>query len=196
MNKLNLGSGNKRYSGFINLDDDTITKPDYVIDLDDIHLVLPFDTSSISEVKAHHILEHIGDGFIPLMKELYRVMAHGALLDIVVPHHNHDIFHDDPTHKRPITVSGMHLFSKKFNREDVARQGSSSTLGLKYNIDFEVIDFSFDYDQFYIPLIQDMHRKNQEGTLTQDEEFFFQRLMREATNVAMQTKIKMIAIKE
>ena len=195
MIKLNLGSGNKKYSGFINIDDDPNTNPDYLINLDDINIHLPFEDSSVDEIKAHHILEHIGDGYIPLLKEIYRICKNGALIDVLVPHHQHDIFYDDPTHKRPITVSGMYLFSKKFNLQDIERKGSSSTLGLKYDIDFEVIDFSFDYDPFYVPMINNFHQLMSENKLSEQDQLMFQRLMREATNVALQTKIKMIAVK-
>jgi predicted SAM-dependent methyltransferase len=108
---VNLGSGFKRIEGFVNVDDDPLVEPDYIVNVEKDKL--PFDDDSVEEIRAHHILEHIGDGFIPLMKELHRVCKHGALLDIVVPHHFHDNFYGDPTHKRPITVSGMYLFSKK-----------------------------------------------------------------------------------
>lgn len=195
MIKLNLGSGNKKYSEFINIDDDPNTNPDYLINLDDINIHLPFKDSSVDEIKAHHILEHIGDGYIPLLKEIYRICKNGALIDVLVPHHQHDIFYDDPTHKRPITVSGMYLFSKKFNIQDIERKGSSSTLGLKYDIDFEVIDFSFDYDPFYVSMINNFHQLMSENKLSEQDQLMFQRLMREATNVALQTKIKMIAVK-
>ena len=35
-----------------------------------------------------------------------------------------------------------------------------------------------------------------EGTLSEQDHYMFQRLMREATNVAIETHIKMVAIKE
>lgn len=196
MIKLNLGSGYKRYDGFTNLDDDPLVNPDVLINLDDPLIHLPFENDSVEEVKLFHILEHIGEAFIPLMKELYRVSCHNALLDIQVPFHLHDVFYGDITHKRPITVLGMQMFSKKHNREHIKLYNSSSGMGLKYNIDFEMIDYNFEYDDFYKPMLQDFFRRKEANQVSQEEDFQIQRLLREATNVALNTNIKMIAIKE
>lgn len=194
--KLNLGSGYKRIDGFLNVDDDPLTNPDVNINLDDVNIKLPFDDNSVDEVIAHHILEHIGDGFIPLMKELYRVMKHGAILDVVAPHHNHEVYYGDPTHKRPITVNGMMLFSQDHNNYHIEVHSSSSGMGLKYGINFDVFWYDFDYDQFYAPMIEDFNRRKENNQITPEDDFAFQRLMREANNVALNTKIKMMAIKE
>ena len=65
--KVNLGSGFKRIEGFVNVDDDPLVEPDYIVNVEKDKL--PFDDNSVEEIRAHHILEHIGDGFIPLMKD-------------------------------------------------------------------------------------------------------------------------------
>jgi len=119
--KINLGSGYKRIDGFLNVDDDPLVEPDFLVDIEASKL--PFKDNSVEEVRAHHILEHIGAGFIPLMQEIYRVCKHGAILDIVVPHHFHDNFYSDPTHKRPITVGGMFMFCQKTNKEHIEAYG-------------------------------------------------------------------------
>lgn len=98
--KINLGSGYKRIDGFLNIDDDPLVEPDFLCNIEKEKL--PLEDNSVDEIRAHHILEHIGSGFIGLMQELYRVAKHGAILDIVVPHHFHDNFYSDPTHCRPI----------------------------------------------------------------------------------------------
>jgi hypothetical protein len=194
--KINLGSGYKRYEGFQNVDDDILTKPDFLVNLDDKNLRLPFDDNTLTEIKAHHILEHIGEGFIPLIKELHRSAKHGCIFDIIVPHHFHDAFYGDPTHKRPITVASMNLFSKKFNREQIAKFDSSSGIGLKFDIDWEMVWFDFQYDNFYDGMIANVKKSQEAGTLSEQDWFAFQRLMREANNVAIETHIKMVAIKE
>jgi SAM-dependent methyltransferase len=180
--KLNLGSGYKRYPGFVNIDADRHCQPDYLVNLESDPL--PFETNSVEEIKAYHILEHIGPGFMPLMREIYRVCTHGALIDIHVPHHFHETFLSDPTHKRPITVEGMRLLSKKVNRLEIERNGTSSTLGIIYDIDFELVDFEFVVDAFYDPILP---------TLAQQERY---RLMRESNNVILETRIKLMTIKE
>ena len=191
--KLNIGSGYKRYDGFLNVDDDPLVSPDFVVNLETGKL--PFEDNSVEEIKAHHILEHI-ENFIPLMQEFYRVCKHGAIIDIVAPHHNHEVYYGDPTHVRPITVNGMYLFSKKHCQEDIKKDGSSSTLALRYNVDFDIIEYDFDYDHFYQPLIDNFNLRKSKGEVTQEEDFAFQRLMREANNVAINTKIKMMVIKD
>jgi hypothetical protein len=181
MNKLNIGSGYKRYEGFLNVDGDINCNPDYLVNLETDKL--PFEDNSVEAVKAYHILEHLGEGYFNLLKELYRVCGSGAIIDVIVPHHFHEVFLNDPTHRRPITVEGMRLFSKKFNRHDIERGGSCSSLGIMLDIDFEIIDFNFTYDSFYDEII-----KNN----TQEQNY---RLMRECVNVAIETNIKLAVIK-
>lgn len=139
--KLNLGSGYKRYPGFLNVDHDPLTEPDFLADLEDLHL--PIADSSVEYVIAHHVLEHVGQGFFNLMKEIYRVCKNGAILDIRVPHHRSEIFYSDPSHVRPITIDSMRLFSKKYNKEHVDLYGSSSGFGIKCDVDFEILNFRF-----------------------------------------------------
>lgn len=191
--KLNIGSGFKRYEDFQNVDDDPLVHPDHVVNLEDSKL--PFADNSIEEIRAHHILEHIRN-FIPLMQEFYRICQHGAIIDIVAPHHNHEVYYGDPTHVRPITVNGMYLFSKKHCSTHKEQHDSSSGLAFKYNVDFDVISYDFDYDTFYIPLITQFNQRKDKGEVSQEEDFAFQRLMREANNVAINTKIKLMVIKD
>jgi predicted SAM-dependent methyltransferase len=194
--KINLGGGLKKPEGFVNVDYDTLVNPDYVVNLDDVNIKLPFENNSIEEIQAHHILEHIGDGFIPLMIELYRVAKPGCILDIIAPHHFHDVFYGDPTHKRFITVNGMNMFSKEYNRKHIEWYGSFSGMGLQFNIDWEMIHYEFEYDQFYVPMLNNFFKRKEEGKVTQEEDFAIQRLLREANNVALNTKIKMMAVKD
>lgn len=181
--KLNLGSGYKKYPGFTNIDADPNCKPDVLLDLDNKELVLPFPDSSVTEIIAEHVLEHIGDGFIRLMQEIYRVSAPGAIIQIAVPHPNHEVYLNDPTHKRPIMVEGMRLFSKKFNRLEIERGGSSSTLGLMYNVDFEIVDFKYEYDPFYNDKFKGMSPE------------YVERVLREALNTVIEIKLILQVIK-
>ena len=194
--KINLGSGMKRIEGFVNVDDDPLVNPDYVVNLDDVNVKLPFEDNTVSEIIAHHILEHIGDGFIPLMKELYRVAEHGCILDIRVPHHQHDMWYGDPTHKRFITVAGMYQFDKNWCLKEAEKWGSASGVAVKFGMDWQMVDFSFIYDEMYRPMLEDFFKRKEEGKVTAEEDFAIQRLMREATNVAGETHLKMIAVKE
>ena len=180
--KISLGSGYNKQEGYISLDKDPNTSPDAIVDLESDRL--PFQNDSVDEVRAYHVLEHIGLGFFHLIQEIYRVCKEGAFVDIVVPHHFHEVFINDPTHKRPITVEGMRLFSKKHNQVCIQNKDSSSCLGIAYGVDFEIMWFGFVYDPFYKDIIAN-------NTYQQNE-----RLLREAVNVAIETKIQLIVIKQ
>lgn len=137
--KLNIGSGYKRYPGFLNVDHDPLVNPDFLVDLENLKLDIP--DSSVEYVIAHHILEHIGTGFLGLMKELYRVCKNDAILDIKVPHHRSDIQHMDPTHMRTISVDMMLQFSKEYNQWHIDNFNSSSGFGLILDVDFEMVAY-------------------------------------------------------
>jgi len=194
--KINIGSGLRRIDGYVNIDDDPLVNPEYLINLDDVNIKLPFDDSTVEAVHAHHILEHIGDGFIPLMQELYRVCQHGAIIDIEAPHHFHEVYYADPTHKRPITLNGMRLFSKKYNQENIDRFGASSGIGIKYDVNFEVVWYDYRYDDFYKPMIDNYNNRKAQNQITPEEDFMITRLFREATNVATDVMMKLVVVKE
>jgi hypothetical protein len=100
----------------------------------------PWPDSSVDEIRANHVLEHLGKDagvFIGVMKEMYRVCKGGAKIEIVVPHPRSDDFMNDPTHVRPITLNVLALFSKSWNRK-WEKDGSANTkLALEHDVDFE-----------------------------------------------------------
>jgi hypothetical protein len=181
--KINIGGGYKRYDGFLNIDIDPNTKPDNLMNLDDPNLQLPFDNDTVSEVKAYHILEHIGDNYFKVLQELYRVCKRGAIIDIQVPHPFHEVYLNDPTHKRPITVEGMRLFSKKYNQHQIDTHNSCSGLGLRFNVDFELVSWEFVPDPFYDEIVK---RNTQEQNI---------RLFRECVNVCQEIHMKLVVVK-
>ena len=139
--KINLGSGYKRIDGYVNIDHDPLVKPEYLVDFEND--LLPLEDNSVDHLIAHHVLEHIGENFLKLMQELYRVCKDGTELDIKFPHHRSDIQCMDPTHKRVLTVDQFLLFSKDYNNYHIKQGGSSSGFGLKLNVDFEVLRYKF-----------------------------------------------------
>lgn len=148
--KLNIGGGYVKCDGFLNVDHDPLTNPDIVMNLNEDKF--PLEDNVVTEIKAHHILEHIGDGFLNLMKEIYRVCADGAVIDIRVPHHRHENFFGDPTHVRPITLETLRLFSKKYNVWHMQQYNSSSGFGIKLDVDFEILDYHYVVDGDYAEL--------------------------------------------
>lgn len=179
---INIGAGYKRFQGYVNVDSDPNCNPDHLLNLE--HDALPFPDSSVDKVIAHHILEHLGDGYLGLIKELYRVCKHGAVIDIRVPHHAHEVFFNDPTHKRPITVEGLRLFSKKFNQRDIDIGSATSTLGMMLDVDFEIVKYDYIHDPFYDTIIT----KN-----TPEQNV---RLFREALNTTIEVHVVLSAVKE
>lgn len=61
---------------------------------------LPFATSSIRSIISHHCFEHIGEGFIPLVDEIYRVLEPGGLLRAITPLFPSTSAVADPDHRR------------------------------------------------------------------------------------------------
>lgn len=182
MIKLNLGSGYKKLDGYITVDNDSKCNPDHVLDLETDRL--PFDDSTVDEVLAHHILEHLGDGFFHVMREIYRVCKNGAIVDIAVPHPRHDTFLIDPTHKRPIYPYTMDMFSKARNLRDIELGGNVTTVALQNNVDFELITHEFKLDPYYLPIFQ---------KATEEECEF---IARSQNNVIVEITMKLMVIKE
>jgi predicted SAM-dependent methyltransferase len=143
--KINIGAGTKRHAGYVNCDYDLHYQPEHVFDMEKD--TWPFEDNSVTNIIAHHVLEHLGEGYFHTLKEMYRICRPGAIIDIRVPHWNHANFHHDPTHRRAVTPYGLMLFSKKFNDIDAQNNGASSKLGHFFNVNFEIIqeDYTIDY---------------------------------------------------
>lgn len=115
--KLNLGSCDRAFAGFTSVD---LCPPADVIA--DLSKPWPWPDSSVDEVRAHDVFEHIGDcdhvltrcgrcrdaedtsvrhwsGRIHVMNELHRVLQPGARATVEVPSAAHGAgFACDPTH--------------------------------------------------------------------------------------------------
>jgi len=84
--KINLGCGTDYREGFINIDKSRNVKADIYLNLG--HEPLPFPDNSVEYVYANHFFEHLDTDEIDfLIKELYRVCKHGAIIDIICPHY-------------------------------------------------------------------------------------------------------------
>lgn len=138
--RLNLGCGNKKLGGYINVDVQPQCHPDRVVDLETIPW--PFEDNSVDEVVIEHVLEHIGASpnlHRQIIQELYRICRNGALLRITFPHPRSDAYLIDPTHVRPLTASTMEMYSKK-KCKDFIKMGSPTTpLAIYWGVDFEVV---------------------------------------------------------
>ena len=80
--------------------------------------------------------------------------------------------------------------------EHIRTMGSSNGMAYKYNVDFEVVWYDYTYDSFYDGMIQSYKARQESGTTTPEEDFMYVRLFREANNVAIETSMKLVVIKE
>lgn len=135
--KFNMGCGQKKLAGWVNVDAEARSEPDQVFDLEQSPWPWPDDCAS--DVLFNHSLEHMGGDpkvFLAMMKELYRIAAPGCAVQINVPHPRHDNFISDPTHVRAITPETFRLFDQALNREAISLAGSNTPLGLYLGVDF------------------------------------------------------------
>jgi ubiquinone/menaquinone biosynthesis C-methylase UbiE len=180
--KINIGAGDQKIEGFISVDYDSNCNPDYVVNIEKDPL--PFPDNSVDQVIIHHVLEHLGEGYFHFLQELYRVCRHGAMIDILVPHPRHDYYLNDPTHRRPITVEGMWLFSKKYNEVCRQQNARASRLADYFGVDFEVVDSGEIPDPRYAKMFEGQPADSVRAYLPQHN------------NIIMETRIMMVAIKE
>lgn len=186
MYKLNLGAGYDKVEGYVSIDYDKTCNPDYIVDLERDRL--PFDDNSVDAIKAHHILEHLGDGFFHLMKEMYRVCVDGTIIDIVVPHPRHDFFLNDPTHKRPINVDILKKFSKAYNKHCEEIGDGMSKLGYMFDVDFDIVDYDLKWNPKYLGLVELAQKDEQHYRL-------LEQMISENNNMIEEIHINMIVIK-
>lgn len=180
--KINIGSGYNNPNDYVTVDYDSNCNPDYCINIE--KEPLPFQDNEVTAVLAHHILEHLGEGYFHVLQELYRVCKHGAIIDIRVPHPRHEAFLADPTHRRPITPMGLHLFSKKFNQHCRDIQAPSSLLGEYFDVDFEILDWQ------YIPEDKYLNAFKEQSTE------FIEEYISERNNIVKEFHIRLTVVKE
>lgn len=100
MKKLNLGSGEFKKDGYINVDWQDLTNPDIKHNLN--IYPYPFEDSTFDLVEASHILEHLDKPF-EMMKELHRILKPGGVLIVKVPHFSRGFTHAEHVHGFDIT---------------------------------------------------------------------------------------------
>jgi hypothetical protein len=138
--KLNIGCGDARRDGYINIDRQARYAPDLVWDLE--QTPWPFDDNVVEEVVAHHVLTRLGRRprvFFAVMRELYRVLLPGGTIEIIAVHPRCDDYWADPTNVRPITPQGMARFGRAYAKVFADAGVSASPLAEELDVDFEVV---------------------------------------------------------
>jgi SAM-dependent methyltransferase len=105
---LNIGSGNRRRFGAVNLDINADTHPDLVHDLN--RRPWPFRDGTFSEVHAYDVIEHLDD-VMGVMEEIHRVCRPGALVSLTTPHFSSPNAYTDITHRHHFGFFSFHYFT-------------------------------------------------------------------------------------
>ncbi len=106
--KLNLGCGTDIKEGWVNLNIVQLPGVDVVHDIE--KLPLPFADNSFDEILCQDILEHVE--YIPVLKDIHRILASGGKVHIRVPHFTSRNNFTDPTHKKRFAVTTFDYFAK------------------------------------------------------------------------------------
>jgi SAM-dependent methyltransferase len=109
VNMLNIGCGEFKKKGYINLDIDPKVNPDVVHDLN--IFPYPFPSEYFDVIVANHVLEHLDSPF-EVMKELHRILNKNGKLIIRVPHFSRGFTHAD--HKRGFDIHFYRYFDPSF----------------------------------------------------------------------------------
>ncbi|MFA4818128.1 MAG: methyltransferase domain-containing protein [Parcubacteria group bacterium] len=100
LKKLNLGAGQDKKIGYINIDWNPLAQPDVTHDLNSFPY--PFDDGTFDLIEASHILEHLDKPFL-VMKELHRILKSGGELIVKVPHFSRGFTHAEHSHGFDVT---------------------------------------------------------------------------------------------
>jgi SAM-dependent methyltransferase len=102
---LDLGSGGAGRDNAVGVDALRLPGVGIQADLNEPLEALP--DNSVGAVRSSHCLEHVRE-FLPLMRELHRVVVPGGIIEIVVPHFSNTYGYSDPTHVR---FFGLYTFN-------------------------------------------------------------------------------------
>jgi len=111
MEKLNLGCGNQRMKGFVNVDNNPNCNPDVFHDLN--IFPYPFKKDTFDEIYLDHVLEHLDDP-IKVLEEIFRIAKNKAKITIRSPHFSCGWLH--PGHRSAISLYLFNYFDQ-FSQE-------------------------------------------------------------------------------
>jgi SAM-dependent methyltransferase len=96
--KLNLGCGNKRLAGYVNVDLVSYESVDMIADLN--HTPFPFKEDAFEEVVCDHILAHL-NSFHKAITEIVRITKPGGRVKVYASYFPSTKWFGDPDHKIP-----------------------------------------------------------------------------------------------
>tara|TARA_Y100000310_G_C20634498_1_gene790459 strand:+ start:606 stop:1163 length:558 start_codon:yes stop_codon:yes gene_type:complete len=127
MKRLNLGCGEFKKKGYVNVDASKRVNPDVVHNLD--KFPYPFKDGEFDLIEADHVIEHLYDPF-KVMAELHRILKVGGKLIIRVPHFSRGFTH--PDHKRGFDVTFPYYFRSDFKGGYTGYSFKLDSMGLRW----------------------------------------------------------------
>jgi len=104
---LDVGCGRNKHPGAIGIDRIAGTAADVLCELDSYPY--PFQDGSFDQVRAIHVIEHVGD-VIRTMEEFHRLLRAGGRAVIVTPHYTDFSSFCDPTHRWHLNSFSLRYF--------------------------------------------------------------------------------------
>jgi cyclopropane fatty-acyl-phospholipid synthase-like methyltransferase len=95
--KLNLGAGSQIEDGWVNHDIIALPGIDVIHDLDSFPW--PWEDGEAERIRAFDVFEHVWHP-LDFMRECWRVLGDGGVLDLHTVHFQSPNYHRDPDHKR------------------------------------------------------------------------------------------------
>jgi len=164
--RINLGSGQNKLEGFVNVDWDDTVFANQKVDLN--LLPWPWKDNEYDHVVAKNVLQYLGNTnkeFAEIVKELYRISNNGAIWEISFPHWRSDAALDDLNSKHLVTLGMFDVFNRKTTIEKIACNEDCPLISFDSEIDVEIADVRFEYITSY----QDKIKQN---SISEDELIF------------------------
>lgn len=108
--RVDLGCGRDKPAGFLGVD---VYPAEGVDIVSDLNQTFPFPDSSVAEIRAYDLVEHLHDR-IHTMNEIWRVCKPEATVDILVPSTDGRGAFQDPTHVSYWNVNSFKYYSSEF----------------------------------------------------------------------------------
>jgi SAM-dependent methyltransferase len=104
---LDVGCGVNKYPGSIGIDRNPRSRADIIADLDSFPY--PIHDNSFDELRAVHVIEHVGD-VMKTMEEFHRLVRPGGRVFIATPHYTDFSSFCDPTHRWHLNSFSLRYF--------------------------------------------------------------------------------------
>ncbi|MBO7746106.1 methyltransferase domain-containing protein [Paenibacillus sp. MWE-103] len=158
LRRVDLGCGAAKHRDCVGLDASAAAQPDLVHDFDD---PLPFEDDSVTFLLACRSLEYAKD-LRGLMKEIYRVCRHKAIVCIVAPHAQAAVHIANPGVRSPFNeYTPYYLTPKEHHRDMIAAAQFSPEFipAESVEVDFRLLRMEFFYFPLYLsPLYEPAER--------------------------------------